>query len=82
MTPRIIGGNAYALSYDAENRLVSNGDGNRVKSTINGTTTFVGNYYEVSGSTVTKTTEFTWRQAGPELAVLQPLRLTQVQVGM
>jgi RHS repeat-associated protein len=34
---------------------VYDGDGNRVKSTINGvTTTFVGSYYEVSGSTVTK----------------------------
>jgi len=35
--------------------LVYDGDGNRVQSTIGGvTTTFVGNYYEVSGSTVTK----------------------------
>ncbi len=54
------------LGYDAENRLVSvsgaisatfgyDGDGNRVKSTINGVATyFVGNYYEVTGSTVTK----------------------------
>jgi YD repeat-containing protein len=67
MTQRVIGGNTYTLSYDAENRLVSvtgpsmsatftyDGDGNRVKFPINGTiTTFVGNYYEVSGSTVTK----------------------------
>ena len=55
------------MLYDAENRLVSvsgpslaasfvyDGDGNRVKSTINNVTTyFVGNYYEVTGSTVTK----------------------------
>jgi hypothetical protein len=35
--------------------LADSADGNRVQSTINGTaTTFVGNYYEVSGSTVTK----------------------------
>jgi RHS repeat-associated protein len=58
----------YSLEYDAENRLVSvsgpngfeasfvyNGDGQRVRSTIAGvTTTFVGNYYEVSGGVVTK----------------------------
>ena len=56
------------LSYDAENRLVEvkkntvsmatfvyDGDGRRVKSTINGTTTtFVGSHYEVTGSTVAK----------------------------
>src|SRR6266540_7402229 len=36
--------------------LVYDGDGNRVKSIFNGTTTtyFVGSYYEVTGSTVTK----------------------------
>jgi len=46
------------MSYDAENRLVSvsgastatfvyDGDGNRVKRTVNGTTkTYIGNYYE------------------------------------
>jgi hypothetical protein len=35
--------------------LVYEADGNRVKSMINGTTTtFVSNYYEVTGSTVTK----------------------------
>jgi RHS repeat-associated protein len=58
----------YTLNYDAENRLVAvtgpngfsasfvyNGDGQRVQSTIAGvTTTFVGNHYEVSGSTVRK----------------------------
>jgi RHS repeat-associated protein len=38
---------AQTLTYD--------GDGNRVKSVIGGTTTyFVGNYYEASGSAVTK----------------------------
>jgi RHS repeat-associated protein len=58
----------YTLGYDAENRLVSvtgpngfsasfvyDGDGQRVKSTFGGvSTTFVGNHYEVTGSTVTK----------------------------
>jgi YD repeat-containing protein len=56
----------YTLTYDAENRLVGvsgsitatftyDADGNRVKTVIGGTTTFYfGNYYEVSGSTVTK----------------------------
>jgi RHS repeat-associated protein len=35
--------------------LTCDGDGNRVKSTIGGvTTTFIGNYYEVSGSSITK----------------------------
>ncbi len=54
------------LAYDAENRLtqVSNGvtasytydgDGNRVKAVVNGTTSiYVGNYYEVTGGTVKK----------------------------
>ena len=65
---RTISGTAYTLSYDAENRLVSvtwsgsnsmsftfDGDGNRVKSTIaSTTTTFVGTYYEVTGSAITK----------------------------
>ncbi len=67
MTQRVIGGNTYNLSYDAENRLVSvsgpslsasfvyDGDGNRVQSTIGSTTTtFVGNYYETDGATVTQ----------------------------
>ena len=66
-TTRVIGGSTFALSYDAENRLVSvsgpslnaqftyDGDGRRVMSTINGvTTTFVGNHYEVTGGVVTK----------------------------
>jgi RHS repeat-associated protein len=58
----------YTLGYDAENRLVSvtgpngfsasfvyDGAGQRVKSTFGGvSTTFVGNHYEVTGSTVTK----------------------------
>ena len=63
MLTRPVSGGTATLGYDAENRLVSvsgpslsasfvyDGDGNRVQSTINGaTTTFVGNYYEVSGS--------------------------------
>jgi YD repeat-containing protein len=56
-------GSTYNLSYDAENRLttvsgaasatfVYDADGNRVKGTVNGVTTvYVGNYYELSGST-------------------------------
>jgi YD repeat-containing protein len=68
MTSRVIGGQTWNLSYDAENRLVSasgpngfsasflyDGDGQRVRSTIGGvTTTFVGNHYEVTGGAVTK----------------------------
>jgi YD repeat-containing protein len=62
---RDVGDNSYTLSYDAENRLVSvsgaatatfvyDGDGNRVKGTVNGTTiTYVGNYFEWIGSTST-----------------------------
>ena len=60
MTSRIVDGNAYILTYDAENRLVDvsrdgvsvasfvyDGDGQRVQSTVNGvTTSFVGNWYE------------------------------------
>ena len=66
-TARVIGGQTYTLGYNAESRLVSvtgpsltasfvyDGDGARVKSTINGVTTyFVGSHYEKSGSTVTK----------------------------
>ena len=66
-TSRVIGGLSYTLGYDAEGRLVSvtgptavasfvyDGDGKRVKSTINGvTTSFVGSYYEVTASVVTK----------------------------
>ncbi|MEJ5203005.1 MAG: hypothetical protein WHV66_12300 [Anaerolineales bacterium] len=68
MTQRVVNGQTYTLSYDAEGHLVSvsapsmsatfvyDGDGARVKSVINGvTTTFIGNSYEVSGSTITKT---------------------------
>jgi len=65
---RVVGADTFNLIYDAENRLVEvkknsvsmatfvyDGDGRRVKSTINGTTTtFVGSHYEVTGSTVTK----------------------------
>ena len=68
MVTRVIGSDTLNLGYDAENRLLTvakngstvatfvyDGDGNRVQSTIGGTTTtFVGNYYEASGSTVTK----------------------------
>ncbi len=62
---RSVGGSSYTLTYDAENRLVGvsgaitasfvyDGDGNRVKGTISGTTTtYVGNYYEWTGSTTT-----------------------------
>jgi RHS repeat-associated protein len=66
-TTRMINGiGTFNLTYDAENRLVSvsgtvsasfvfDGDGNRVKSMINGTTTtFVGTYYEITGSSITK----------------------------
>jgi RHS repeat-associated protein len=68
---RVIGSITYTLSYDAENRLVSvswaigstnhsmtfvfDGDGSRVRSTLDGTTTtFAGTHYEVTGSAVTK----------------------------
>ncbi len=67
MEYRDIGGNEYELDYDAENRLISvsgtnvsalftyNGDGQRVKSVINGETIyFVGGYYEKKGSEITK----------------------------
>src|SRR4030065_2209133 len=59
------GGGNYTLGYDAENRLVSvtgaatatfyyDGDGNRVKGIIGGiTTTYIGNYFEWTGSTGT-----------------------------
>ena len=58
-----VGGGNYTLSYDAENRLVSvagsatvafvyDGDGNRVKATVGGTTTtYIGSYFEWTGST-------------------------------
>jgi RHS repeat-associated protein len=68
---RVIGSITYTLSYDVENRLVSvswaigstnhsmtfvfDGDGSRVRSTLDGTTTtFAGTHYEVTGSAVTK----------------------------
>jgi YD repeat-containing protein len=63
-------GSTYTLGYDTENRLTSvnggasatfmyDGDGNRVKGTVNGVTTYyVGNYYELSGSV---TGRIVWR---------------------
>ena len=63
---RVVNGQTFTLGYDAENRLVSvsgaanasfvyDGDGRRVKSTVNGTTTyFIGAHYELTGSQVTK----------------------------
>ncbi|GEM_PF-1466922 len=66
MTVRTIGGVAYTLTYDAENRLtgisdgvtasyVYDGDGNRVKETIAGVMrVFIGNYYEVDNGAVKK----------------------------
>ena len=71
MKTRVIGGQTFNLGYDDENRLVSvsgpgvsasfvyDGDGNRVQSTIGGvTTTFVGNYYEVSSAPVSGVTKY------------------------
>jgi YD repeat-containing protein len=68
-TTRTVGGVAYGLAYDAENRLVSitqggnviatytyNGDGQWVKSWVqsgNLTTAYVGNHFEWTGSTST-----------------------------
>ena len=62
-TTRIVNGQTYTLGYDAENRLISvtgpsltasfvyDGDGRRVKSTMNGvTTSFAGAHYEMTGS--------------------------------
>ncbi len=66
MSSRTLSNVATNFSYDAENRLVSvsgtatasfvyDGDNNRVKGTAGGvTSTYVGNYYEVAGSTVKK----------------------------
>ena len=65
---RVWNGQTYTQTYDTENRLVSvkigqttiasfvyDGDGNRVQSIIGSTTTtFVGNYYEVSGENITQ----------------------------
>jgi len=67
-TTRVIGSDTYTMLYDAENRLVEvkknsvsmaafvyDGDGRRVKSVVNGVTTyFAGGHYELTGSTVTK----------------------------
>jgi RHS repeat-associated protein len=66
-TARNVGGQIYELGYDAENRLVLvsgtnlnaqfayNGDGQRVKSVINGETIyFVNGYFEQKGSEITK----------------------------
>jgi YD repeat-containing protein len=64
-TTRNVGGSSFTLSYEAENRLVGvsgaatasfvyDGDGNRIKGTIGGvTTTYIGNYFEWTGSTTT-----------------------------
>jgi YD repeat-containing protein len=68
MISRTRNGVTTTFTYNAENKLVLvqeggntiaqfvyDGDGNRVQSTINGVTTqFVGEYYEVSGTDVTK----------------------------
>jgi RHS repeat-associated protein len=67
MVTRPVNGQTYTLGYDAEGHLVTvaggtysaaftyDGDGKRVKSTINSVSTiFVGNYYEKTGSTITK----------------------------
>jgi RHS repeat-associated protein len=67
-TTRVIGSDTYTMIYDAENRLIEvkknsvtiaqftfDGDGRRVKSIVNGVTTyFAGGHYELTGSTVTK----------------------------
>jgi RHS repeat-associated protein len=67
MTSRVIGGVTYTLRYDEENRLIEakngstviaaytyDGDGQRVKSVVNGVATaFVGNYYEWNGTSAT-----------------------------
>ena len=62
---RYVSGSSYTLSYDAENWLVGvtgaasatfvyDGDGNRVKATVGtATTTYVGSYFEWTGSTST-----------------------------
>ena len=63
MYQRVVDGDTYTLTYDAENRLVSvsggglsasfvyDGDGNRVKGVMGGvTTTYIGNYFEWTGN--------------------------------
>jgi hypothetical protein len=67
MVARVVNGGGFLLSYDAENHLVQvqsstltatfvyDGNGVRVKATINGTTTvFAGSHYELTDSGVTK----------------------------
>ena len=66
MTRRTVGGQSYTLTYDAENRLVSvsgaasasflyDGDGQRVKGTVGGVTSYyVNQFYEVAGGVVKK----------------------------
>ena len=67
-TTRHIGNDDFELTYDAENRLVQveknnttiaqfiyNGDGQKVKSIVNGETIYLVNgYYEKKGSEITK----------------------------
>ncbi len=65
LTHRLVNNAATIMSYDAENRLVQvsgattatfvyNGDGERVRSTVNGTSTaFIGSILEWTGSTTT-----------------------------
>jgi RHS repeat-associated protein len=66
MVSRTSGGQTLSFTYDAENRLVGvggavsasfvyDGDGRRVKATVNGVTSYyVGDHYEVSGGVVKK----------------------------
>ncbi|MCS6826068.1 MAG: RHS repeat protein [Caldilinea sp.] len=66
LVSRTSGGQTLSFTYDAENRpvgvsgaasagFVYDGDGRRVKATVNGVTTYsVGDYYEVSGNVVKK----------------------------
>ncbi len=65
MITRTVGADTFALTYDVENRLTEakkngttiatfayDGDGKRVKATVDGTTTvYVGDYYEVGATT-------------------------------
>jgi len=66
MVSRSVSGQIYMLKYDEENHLsnitsgrsnaryVYDGDGNRVKGVVGGvTTTYIGNYFEWTGSTST-----------------------------
>jgi YD repeat-containing protein len=65
MTYRLVGGQTFNLTYDAENRLTQvsgaaaasfgyDGDGKRVIGTEGGTTTvYIGNYFEWKVSTST-----------------------------